>query len=141
MPSDPVGLPDIFKCKKCGDCCKGFGGTYVTQQDILAISGYIGMDEQRFVKEFCQMSGSRRVIAMGKNGYCIFWDTLCTIHPVKPKMCKAWPFIESVLIDVSNWQIMAGFCPGMRTDVEDDVVRSWVRRMRESSCPAVQIQR
>ena len=132
MPSDPVKLPDIFKCKKCGDCCKGFGGTYVTQQDMLSISDYIGVNPQEFVKKFCQKSGSRWVIAMGKNGYCVFWDKVCTIHPVKPKMCKAWPFIPSVLIDVDNWQIMAGSCPGMRTDIKNEVIRSCVHRMLES---------
>jgi uncharacterized protein len=132
MPSDPIGPPDIFTCKKCGDCCKGFGGTYVTQKDILSISHFIGVDEHRFIKEFCQASGRRWVIAMGKNGYCVFWNEICTIHPVKPKMCKAWPFIKPVLIDADNWQIMAGACPGMRTDVEEDVIRSCVHRKLES---------
>ncbi len=103
---------DIFKCEKCGDCCKGYGGTYVTANDIEAIAAYLKTDPESFIKDYCYMSGSRPVLAQKKDGYCIFWDKICTIHPVKPKMCKQWPFIKSVLIDVNNWQIMAGFLSG-----------------------------
>ena len=119
---------DIFKCEKCGDCCKGYGGTFVTEEDIEAIAAYLKTDPKSFIKDYCYMSGSRPVLAQQKDGYCIFWDKLCTIHPVKPKMCKQWPFIKSVLIDVNNWQIMAGFCPGIRIDVPDDIIQECVRK-------------
>jgi Fe-S-cluster containining protein len=119
---------DIFSCKKCGDCCKGYGGTFVTHREIEAIAGYINADVDRFIDEKCQMSGDRPVLAQGNNGYCIFWDEACTIHPVKPRMCRAWPFIESVLIDVNNWQIMAASCPGIRIDVADRVVMECVNK-------------
>ncbi len=119
---------DIFKCEKCGDCCKGYGGTYVTEKDIKAIAAYLKTDHKSFIKDYCYMSGSRPVLAQQKNGYCIFWDKICTIHPVKPKMCRQWPFIKSVLIDVNNWQIMAGICPGIRTDVPDDIIKECVRK-------------
>ncbi len=128
MPFSSVSPSDLFSCKKCGDCCKGFGGTYVTQKDIHAIAAYIHVDAEQFTTKYCQVSGSRLVLAVGDNGYCVFWDGICTIHPVKPKMCKAWPFIESVLIDVENWQIMAGFCPGMRMDLPDTVILDCVRK-------------
>ena len=119
---------DIFKCEKCGDCCKGYGGTFVTEEDIKAIAAYLKTDPKSFIKDYCYMSGSRPVLAQQKDGCCIFWDKLCTIHPVKPKMCKQWPFIKSVLIDVNNWQIMAGFCPGIRIDVPDDIIQECVRK-------------
>ncbi|MDO9567516.1 MAG: YkgJ family cysteine cluster protein [Candidatus Desulfaltia sp.] len=119
---------DIFKCEKCGDCCKGYGGTFVTEKDIKAIAGYLKTDHKSFIKDYCYMSGSRPVLAQQKNGYCIFWDKICTIHPVKPKMCKQWPFIKSVLIDVNNWQIMASVCPGIRIDMPDDIIGECVRK-------------
>jgi hypothetical protein len=50
---------------------------------------------------------------------------------VKPRMCSEWPFIKSVLVDVKNWHIMAGSCPGMRTDVIDNMIEACVRRERE----------
>jgi hypothetical protein len=43
-------------------------------------------------------------------------------------MCKEWPFIKSVLVDIDNWYIMAGLCPGMRTDIPDRVIKECVRK-------------
>lgn len=127
MPFNTIKPSDIFICKKCGDCCKGFGGTYVTVDDIEKISAHINTDPKKFIAEYCTKSGSKLVLAQGADGYCIFWDDLCTIHPVKPRMCRAWPFIESVLTDINNWRIMANSCKGIRTDVPDNLVQECVR--------------
>ena len=129
MPYRSVHADDLFKCQMCGDCCKGFGGTYVTEKDIANISQFIGASPDTFIKEYCQMSGSKPVLAQKKDKYCIFWDEtrLCTIHPVKPRMCRQWPFILSVLIDPHNWEIMSNACPGIRTDFPSNIVQKCVR--------------
>lgn len=119
---------DIFKCQKCSECCKGYGGTFVTEKEIKAIVDYLHIDSESFVHDYCQVSGGKPVLAQGRNGYCIFWDGLCTIHPVKPRMCKDWPFIKSVLVDINNWHIMAALCPGIRTDLPDSVIKECVRK-------------
>ncbi|WP_207683610.1 YkgJ family cysteine cluster protein [Desulfonema magnum] len=119
---------DIFNCQKCGECCKGYGGTFVTEEDIEAIAAYIKTTPEHFVSDYCQMSGGKPVLAQAQNGYCVFWDEVCTIHPVKPRMCRAWPFIKSVLTDINNWRIMAASCPGIRTDVPDKIVEECVRK-------------
>lgn len=119
---------DIFKCKQCGDCCKGYGGTFVSGEDIKAIAAYLHTDPEHFIESYCQTSGEKPVLAQGKDVYCIFWEGLCTIHPVKPRMCRTWPFIKSVLIDITNWHIMAGFCPGIRTDVPDSAIKACIER-------------
>ncbi len=131
MPSDPrPGPGDLFQCRMCGDCCKGFGGTYVGPEEIRAIAGFIGDDDpDGFAARYCRMSGSRPVLVQGGDGYCIFYRDGCAIHPVKPRMCRAWPFIPAVLTDVGNWHAMAGSCPGMRTDLPDAVIREIVRRV------------
>ncbi len=118
---------DIFECRKCGDCCRGYGGTYVTDSDIQAIADYIGVEPDRFADQYCRISGGKPLLAQGKDGRCIFWNDLCTIHPVKPRMCKAWPFIESILIDPENWKIMATVCPGIRPDVPRDILLKIVK--------------
>ncbi len=129
MTFDTSDLLDIFQCKKCGDCCKGYGGTYVAPMEIEAIAGHLNTDPKLFVEKYCQMSGKKPVLAQGENGYCIFWDQLCTIHPVKPRMCREWPFLKSVLVDIDNWEIMSGSCPGIRTDMPDDVIRACVEKI------------
>ena len=128
-----MSLPDngereIFKCLRCGDCCRGYGGTVVDNTDIRAIAAYLDMTPEAFRTRYCTMSGSRPVLVQQPGGYCAFWDQLCTIHPVKPRMCRAWPFIESVVVDPANWRIMAGMCPGIRTDVSDEHVVECVKK-------------
>jgi len=113
----------VFDCQMCGDCCRGYGGTYVSESDIQAIARYIHEDPELFKSKYCQLSGSRYVLAQSDNGFCIFWDELCRIHPVKPRMCKNWPYLPAILEEIVNWRIMGDACPGIRTDLPDDIIR------------------
>jgi len=111
---------DIFQCAMCGECCAGFGGTYVTSNDIERISKFIHCDPVEFISKFCSRSGSRYVLSQStETGKCIFFrqDSQCTIHPVKPHMCRAWPFIQTLTSNPENWNAMADSCPGMRKDI------------------------
>jgi hypothetical protein len=117
---------DFFECKKCGECCSGYGGTFISGKDIQAIAEFIDEDPKKFTQKYCTLSGGQPVLAQGSDGYCIFWDGLCRIHPVKPRMCRAWPFIESVLTDIQNWKIMGKSCPGIFTDVQEEALKSYL---------------
>ncbi|MCK5202986.1 MAG: YkgJ family cysteine cluster protein [Desulfobacterales bacterium] len=134
MTSDTVGRGDLFACRRCGECCKGYGGTYITEFEIDDICRYLGLDRKRFMRNYCQISGGKPLVAQAENGYCIFWDQLCTIHVVKPDMCHKWPFIESILVDAGNWQSLAASCPGMRTDFSDDQIQKCVHDIIKKSC-------
>ena len=139
MPSDEDAEKDTgasaFSCKQCGECCIGYGGTFVTDQDIEKISAYIGVDPHGFVEKFCCFSGNRPVLAQQDDGHCVFWDKVCTIHPVKPQMCRKWPYIDSLLIDFDNWKIMASMCPGMNRNASAHMVKAWVKKIRSCSDP------
>ena len=119
---------DVFRCTQCGRCCHGYGGTYVSDSDITAIAAYIGMDREAVIHHYCRLSGSRYLLAQQENGYCIFFDRNCTIHPVKPSMCRNWPYLESILRDPANWQAMASTCEGMRTDLSEARILAAVRQ-------------
>lgn len=120
----------IFDCRLCGDCCKGFGGTYVTEDDIAKIASFIGENPETFIKKYCVYSGSKPVLALGKDGFCIFFDKekQCTIHPVKPYMCKAWPYIKTIIKNPENWNAMANSCPGMEKDIPHQRLKQIVRK-------------
>jgi len=137
MPYKSVQPDDLFKCQMCGECCKGYGGTYVTKEDIINIARFINTSAETFVEKYCQMSGGKPVLAQKEDEFCIFWDEirLCTIHPVKPRMCREWPFIHSVLIDPNNWEIMSNSCPGIRTDFPLSVVERCVRKKLAGASP------
>jgi len=117
----------VFICQECGQCCYGFGGTYVSDEDIQKIAKYVQTDSKTFVEKYCVLSGSRWVLRQRSDGYCMFEKgKRCDIHPVKPKMCREWPHIKSVLVDIQNWQIMAGFCLGMQKDATEKEIRAEV---------------
>jgi hypothetical protein len=118
----------IFQCQKCGDCCKGYGGTYVSDTDIQNISDYIQVGVEDFIEHYCSLSGKKYVLSQAEDGYCIFFkNKLCTIHPVKPRMCRLWPYIKSVLSDPENWTIMGSCCPGINTNAPREIVIKTVK--------------
>ncbi|MFO7932237.1 MAG: YkgJ family cysteine cluster protein [Thermodesulfobacteriota bacterium] len=132
MPCKHPEPEDLFECRQCGECCRGYGGTYLTEADIEKISAYTGIPRRDLIEKYCIASGKRYVLRQKDDGYCVFWDGACTIHPVKPRMCMAWPFIENLLSEPSNWESMAESCPGMRTGFEKkDVVRCVKEKLRE----------
>ena len=130
-----MDAPEVFNCQQCGDCCRGYGGTFVSDEDIQAIAAFINTDPETFKEKYCQVSGGKPLLAQAESGYCVFWDTVCTIHPVKPRMCRQWPFIKSVLVDVKNWQIMAGVCPGIRLDVPEKTILGCVKEALSTKDP------
>jgi Fe-S-cluster containining protein len=129
---DQAACEGLFACTCCGDCCRGYGGTYLSEADIVAIARYIGVSPDCLTDRYTCTSGGRRLLAQGDNGYCIFWDKVCTIHPVKPKMCRQWPFIPSILVDVGNWRAMAASCPGMNADAPDRQILNCVKTILAS---------
>lgn len=128
MESEPVSSENLFICTCCGDCCMGYGGTYLSDADIEAIARFLDISPQSFVDKYTTLSGNKRIIRQAESGYCVFWDRVCTIHPVKPKMCRQWPFIGSILVDVGNWRAMAASCPGMNADASDEDILAFVKK-------------
>ena len=108
---------DFFSCKQCGNCCKGFGGTQVSLEDIKKIADYIKINTKLFIKKYCVKSGKDLVLKQAENDVCIFFKNNCQIHPVKPHMCKSWPFIENLLKAPENWELMASVCLGMKKNI------------------------
>ena len=119
---------EIFSCTLCGQCCEGFGGTLVTPFDIKAIAAFVGLDAKTFEERYCRSSGLGTVLAQGEDNRCVFFEKVCTIHPVKPRMCRRWPFIPAVVREPSNWPLMAANCPGMKKDADLSLVVQIVTR-------------
>ncbi|PID73393.1 MAG: zinc/iron-chelating domain-containing protein [Desulfobacterales bacterium] len=132
-PADaaPVRSTDeIFVCQECGECCRGFGGTCVSESDIEKLAAFQGISPKEFAECYLAPSGSGNVIRQKEDGYCVFHENRrCGVHPVKPRMCRAWPFINAVIRDPVNWKIMAGSCPGIKADADMDLVLAIVSRM------------
>jgi Fe-S-cluster containining protein len=116
----------LFDCTQCGDCCKGFGGTYLADDDMITIANHLSISVEAFKTCYCEPSGKRFVLAQRSDGYCIFFNQNCSIHEIKPKMCRQWPFIENLIRDIGNWRIMSSVCPGIQVDADEDRLREFV---------------
>ena len=128
MSCEPDESDKFFSCTQCGECCKGFGGTYVSDADIAAIADYLGLSATFVRVSHCTTSGGRLILSQRADGYCTFWDGNCTIHPVKPRMCRQWPFIAALEADIGNWKIMADTCPGVQANVSLDQLVAYLKR-------------
>ncbi|MEA1969784.1 MAG: YkgJ family cysteine cluster protein [Thermodesulfobacteriota bacterium] len=122
---------DIFCCTQCGECCSGYGGTYVTMDDIKKIAEYLDVTQEQFISNYCDKSGKRVVLTQGKDGKCLFFNKNCSIHPVKPYMCRAWPFIKAVVTNPENWNAMAGSCQGIKKNIPADTLKKIVSKEME----------
>nr|HID58336.1 YkgJ family cysteine cluster protein [Desulfobacterales bacterium] len=121
-------LNRVFNCQKCGDCCKGYGGIFVNDREIKDISNYLKIEQEEFIDRYCELSGKRYMLkTCGSTGYCIFWEGLCSIHPVKPGLCKTWPFLECVLVDSTNFITIKSACPGVSREISIDEFIACVR--------------
>ena len=49
-----------FQCRRCGACCKWEGPVRVTEQEIDAIADYLGIELQRFIRDYTYLTPDRR---------------------------------------------------------------------------------
>lgn len=86
-----------FECESCGDCCRTHGEyafVYLSTQDVDAITEYLGMKRIDFLNAHCQNDEFGNVHLTMTDGDCNFLDEkgYCSVYPVRPKQCIAWPF-------------------------------------------------
>ena len=74
-------------CQKCGGlCCKTVGGPNVTKKEMRKVLNAGHSDF--FVKH-----GGNHYEIRSKHGTCLYLgkDNLCSIHKVRPSICRGWP--------------------------------------------------
>jgi Fe-S-cluster containining protein len=61
-----------------------------------------------------QGGGQRLEVGVGPDGWCLFYQGGCAIHPAKPAMCRLWPFFRWPLSGEAAFKEAASHCPGLR---------------------------
>jgi Fe-S-cluster containining protein len=110
----------VFQCQQCGDCCAGRGGIFVRPEEVAALAAFLEMIEPEFRSRYVESSpmGSRLAIA---NGVCVFLeDNRCRVHPVKPFICRQWPFLPALLVDEEEFEAAKGACPGINPECKHE---------------------
>jgi len=125
--SDPV-----FQCQQCGECCAGRGGIFVRPEEVAAMAALLEMDEAEFCRRYVESSplGNRLTIA---SGVCVFMeDNRCRVHPVKPFICRQWPFFPALLVDAEEFEAAKGACPGINPECSHEDFVDAALRLHES---------
>jgi Fe-S-cluster containining protein len=79
---------------RCGACCRWAGDVCVEDDEIKAISEFLGMSEQEFIDEYCRLRANRQGLSIkdAPDGSCAMLDgNVCRINPVKPRQCDGFP--------------------------------------------------
>ena len=103
----------VFQCQQCGDCCAGRGGIFVRPEEVTAMAALLEMDETEFRSRYLESTplGTRLAI---EDGVCVFLrDNRCGVHPVKPFICRQWPYLPALLVDAEEFEAAKGACPGL----------------------------
>jgi len=77
------------------------------------MAAFLETDEEDFRSRYLEASslGTRLTIA---NGVCVFLeDNRCRVHPVKPLICRQWPYLPALLVDAEEFEAAKGACPGL----------------------------
>ena len=106
-----------FSCTQCGNCCRNHGEytfVYLAEADIEAIAGFLGLEEERFLEEYCREVDGWVTLRMDAPA-CPFLeeDARCAIYPVRPKQCATWPFWEENLVRETWEGPVKECCPGI----------------------------
>ena len=77
------------------------------------MAAFLEMDEGEFCRRYVESSplGNRLSIA---DGVCVFMENnRCWVHPVKPFICRQWPFLPILLVEPNELEHAKGACPGI----------------------------
>lgn len=105
-----------FECKRCGECCYGEAGIRVDKFERGKIALFLEMNRDCFLSRFCEKRHGRYYVKTGDDGFCAFYRKGCSIHPVRPEVCRLWPFFPAILKDKDNWEMAKAACPGICRD-------------------------
>jgi len=109
-----ISKSPVFQCQQCGDCCVGRGGIMVRPGEIKAMAALLTLPEAEFCRLYVEDSalGPRLTVA---DGVCVFLmpGGLCRVHPVKPFICRQWPFLPAILMDPDELEYAKTACPGL----------------------------
>ena len=89
----------------------------VKPDEVKAMAALLALPEAEFCRRFVEASalGPRLTVA---DGVCVFLmpGGLCRVHPVKPFICRQWPFLPAILMDPDELDNAKTACPGLNPD-------------------------
>ncbi len=103
----------VFSCRQCGECCRGKGGILVRPEEERQLAAFLKLPLGEFRRRYLEASPLGPQLAV-VDGVCIFLrEKRCRVHPVKPRICRQWPFLPALLAHPEEWEQARAACPGI----------------------------
>jgi Fe-S-cluster containining protein len=98
----PVTGPTNFTClaADCAKCCRVIGTPVVTTQEAEKIN-----------REWLVRDKNAMFVKSNKSTCCLLKDSLCSIHPDRPKGCREYPWYN-----IEGRLYFDAGCPGVKHD-------------------------
>jgi hypothetical protein len=110
----------VFSCRQCGECCRGEKGILVTPVELEALAAYLGLSTAEFAARYLVDTAMGPQMAT-QNGSCIMQqDELCLVHPVKPRICREWPFLKALVVHADEFAAAKEACPGLAPEASHE---------------------
>ncbi len=109
-------MSKAFECRMCGHCCQGEGGIIMTAKDRKRLAGHLEISEQELIEKHSETVNGKIRLQSREDGYCVFYNEGCGVHPGRPDICRAWPFFRGNLIDETSWEMIHEYCPGVNPE-------------------------
>jgi len=105
----------VFQCRQCGDCCAGRGGIFVKPREVDKMAALLELSPEEFGRRYVEASALGPRLTVADNGSCVFLmaGNRCRVHPVKPFICRQWPFLPALLVDADELEHAKTACPGI----------------------------
>lgn len=108
----PANLLEKFECQRCNECCKQPGFVYLKDGEAERIAAFLKMEVYQFTEQYCEVQDRQWLVLKKKNGETCRMlqegkDGGCSIHPVKPEQCRAFPVRWRTVKSLS-------YCAGLR---------------------------
>jgi Fe-S-cluster containining protein len=109
----------VFECRRCGACCLGRGGVRLDEKQAGEAAAWLRLSPADFTRRYLAPGPPPRDVLTGNDGFCLFHqaDGRCRIHPVKPDVCRQWPFLPALLTRDRAFLEAGQACPGLAPDL------------------------
>jgi len=118
---------EVFQCRECGDCCQGQGGIYVQPGEVALMAAFLHLPVAEFRGRYLEASPLGERLASVAGACTFLKENRCLVHPVKPAICRRWPFLKALLNHPEELEGAKGACPGIDPECRHEAFRAAAR--------------
>ena len=87
----------------------------LSEAEARAAAAFLGLGEAAFHRLYLEPGSPPWDIGLSEAGRCRLQkiDGLCLVHPVKPAVCRLWPFLPPLMARESAFLEAGCACPGL----------------------------